>query len=164
MLSNRQNVVCSNNNTVVSAPLAFVDICDIDTSDDDDDDKTDISTNNNGLATAVVNEQCPNKQNSEQNIQIQSESNKMLTSSTNGYRQPRPTTINLQQITSVVKVTDKDVMDGCFKGPIEDSEHGSNGQGINVQFRDIIYRARREISWDRCKYTHYSLLKKKNKK
>lgn len=170
MLSNRrQNVVCSNTVVNANAPLASIDICDIDTSSDgDDDDKNDKSINNknNGLAappttTTAVNEQWVNKQkSSEQNFQDQSETDVMLTSPTTssttngGYRRPRPSTINLKPIASDVKVNDADITDGCFNGTTEDSEHDSCDQGINIQFYDIIYRARHEISWDRCKYTH----------
>lgn len=167
MLSNRsQNAVYSNTVVSAKAPLASVDICGVDTnSDGDDDDKNDnhINNNNNGLAappTTAVKEQWPHKSNaSEQNVQDQSESDVLLTSSpppsSNGYRRPRPSTINLQPIASAVKVNDdNDTTDGCFTGTSEDSEQGASDQGINIQFYDIIYRARREISWDRCKYTH----------
>lgn len=161
MLSNRQNVMCSN--TVVRVPLASVDICDIDSSSDDDgDDKNDISANKNGLApttamVVMVNEQCPNKQIIEQNMQDHSETDKLLTSSMNGFRQPHPSTINLKQIAGVVvKVNDNDITDGCFKRATEDSDRGSSGKGINIQFHDIIYRARHEFSWDRCKYSKYT--------
>lgn len=171
MLSNRrQNVVYSTAAVVsVSAPLASVDICDIDTSgsDGDDDDKNDNhNNNNNGLAASpkptAVNGQWPSiqKSSTEQHIQDQTETDVLLTSSSspppsmNGYRRPRPSTINLRPIASTTKVNDADTTDGCFNGISEDSEHSSCGQGINIQFYDIIYRARREISWDRCKYSH----------
>lgn len=169
MLSNRrQNDVYINTVVSASAPLASVDICDVDTSSDgDDDDKNDKRTNNNnnGLVTptaaTAVNEQWPNGQqkSSEQNFQDQSETDVMLTSSATpngGYRRPRPSTINLKPTASskstAVEVNDADTMDGCLNGITEDSEHGSSDQGINIQFYDIIYRARHEISWDRCKY------------
>lgn len=166
MLSNsRQNAVYKSTVVSAKAPLASVDVCEVDmSSDGDDDDKNDNHINNNvnnsGLAastapTTVVKEQWPNKRNaSEQHVQDQSESDVLLTSSTNGYRRPRPSTINLQPITSAAKVNENhnnDTTDGCFSGTSEDSEHGSSGQGINIQFHDIIHRARREISWDRCK-------------
>lgn len=174
MLSNRrQNAVYRSTVVSAKAPLASVDICDIDAnSDGDDDDKNDNHTNNNnnGLAasTTVAKEQWPHKPNaSEQNVQDQSESDVLLTSSsspsTNGYRRPRPSTINLQPIASAAKVNDIDITDGCFSGTSEDSEHGSSDQGINIQFCDIIYRARREISWDRCKCTHFMRRTEQNK-
>lgn len=176
MLSNRrQNAVYRNTVVSAKAPLASVDICDVDISGDggDDDDKNDnhINNNNNGLSTTtatttVVKEQWPDKPNaSEQNVQDQTESDVLLSSSspsTNGYRRPRPSTINLQPIAGAVKVNDNDTTDGCFSGTSEDSEQSASDQGINIQFCDIIYRARREIAWDRCKYTHFS--REKNKK
>lgn len=161
MLSNRQNAVCKNT-VLKNAPLASVDICDIDTSDNDDNDNdsNDRGTDRNELAAAakaavvmavMVNEQCSNKRNSEQNISNRFTSNKPL----NGTRQrPRPSSINLKSSASdnIVKANDEDLTDGCFSGTTEESEHSSNDQGINIQFQDIIYRARREISWDRCEY------------
>lgn len=154
MLSNRQNVVCSKSSVVI-APLASVDICDIDTSADDDDDNDDSTTtitthnNSNGLPTIRLN----NNNNCSSN---HNQHNQYAPTAMNGnHRLARPTTINLKPITceNAVKVTsDKDITDGCFHGATDDSEYSSTGQGINIQFQDIIYRARREISWDRCKY------------
>lgn len=168
MLSNRQNVVYKS--TVVSAPLASVDICDVDTSDDDDDDNNDNNNiNNNGFATMVAsNKQCAYNQNSNQTFHNEFVSDKMLTASINGNRRlSRPSTINLKPTIGsevVVKVNDKDITDGCFQAATDDSEHSSSGQGINIQFQDIIYRARREISWDRCKYYSLFILLKRNEK
>lgn len=157
MLSNHQNVVCSNS-TVVIAPLASVDICDIDTSGaDDDDDNNDSTTtttttitNSNGLPSILVNN---NNYSSDHNRQNQ------YAPTMHGNRPVRPSTINLKPITceNGVKVSsDKDITDGCFHSATDDSEnYSSSGQGINIQFQDIIYRARHEISWDRCKYRSF---------
>lgn len=161
MLSNRQNVACSYSTVV--APLASVDICEIDTSADDADDDNNVyadsrnpTPNGNGRATVLVNN---NNCNSNHNLQNQFASDKMLTSPASGVRAARPSTINLQPIRceNGEKFTNaKDITDGCFHSATDDSEYTSSGQGINIQFQDIIYRARREISWDRCKCKSHS--------
>lgn len=144
MLSSRQNVVCIN---TVSAPLASADVSDIDVSDNDDDDNVRSSNNNN--TWVMVNESFPDKSNSKPIIHDQA---------SNGVHRQRPSTINLRPLIAdnILKVSDNDITDGCFGGgAADDSEHGSNGQGINIQFQDLIYRARHKISWDRCKYNSF---------
>lgn len=60
----------------------------------------------------------------------------------------RPSTISLKPIVPVS--LENDVTDSCFGGKAESEHECSNG--INIKFQDIIYRARRGFSWDRCKY------------
>lgn len=60
----------------------------------------------------------------------------------------RPSTISLKPIVPVS--LDDDLTDGCF-GDKDESEHECTN-GINIKFQEIIYRARRGFSWNRCKY------------
>lgn len=60
----------------------------------------------------------------------------------------RPSTINLKPL--VTDHLQADQTDGCFGTRDDDSMHDC-GKGINVKFQDLIYRARRGFSWDRCK-------------
>lgn len=59
----------------------------------------------------------------------------------------RPSAISLKPLVTVN--LDKDQTDGCF-GNKEEIEHDCD-KGINIKFQDLIYRARRGFSWDRCK-------------
>lgn len=145
MLSNHTGA-----NNLENVKLAYIDkdVCDIDASDDED-------TNNNGLLA----EQC----HSETNVGISSDRKIIARSVINGISMKmtipqsneslsarRPSTIGLKPIITGNTITiDKDVTDGCFGD--KDSEHECI-KGINIKFQDLIYRARREISWDRCKF------------
>lgn len=60
----------------------------------------------------------------------------------------RPSAISLKPI--VTANLDTEDTDGCF-GDRHDSDRHECGQGINIKFQDLIYRARRGFSWDRCK-------------
>lgn len=60
----------------------------------------------------------------------------------------RPSTITIKPL--VTEHLDADHTDGCFGTRDDDSMHDC-GKGINVKFQDLIYRARRGFSWDRCK-------------
>lgn len=61
----------------------------------------------------------------------------------------RPSAINLKPLVTVN--LNKDQTDGCF-GKKDEIEHDCD-KGINVKFQDLIYRARRGFSWDRCKWS-----------
>lgn len=63
----------------------------------------------------------------------------------------RPSSISLKPLVTVN--FDIDQTDGCF-GKKEEIEHDCD-KGINVKFQDLIYRARRGFSWDRCKWSTY---------
>lgn len=148
MLSNHTGA----NNLVENVKLAYIDkdVCDIDASDGED-------TNNNGLLA----EQCHSETNvgksSDRKTNPRLVINGILTKMTipqsnESLSARRPSTIGLKPIitsnTGNTVTIDKDVTDGCFGD--KDSEHECS-KGINIKFQDLIYRARREISWDRCK-------------
>lgn len=36
----------------------------------------------------------------------------------------------------------------------ENNLHSNHNTGINIKFQDIVYRVRRHVPWDRCKFNH----------
>lgn len=125
--------------------------CDIDANDDNDED-----TNNNDLLEER--QQCLSAKNvgisHDERPGQRSVRNGVLTKMTipqvnETFIAQRPSSISLKPIVNGIFV-DKDETDGCF-GDASESEHEC-AKGINVKFQDIIYRARRGFSWDRCEY------------
>lgn len=133
-------------NKLVTITYIDKDNCDINADDDDNHE----DTNNNDLLHGV----CDTKNSSSfvPNVNGQSVANNLPTKMTVQQESEtllvrRPSPINLKPIAN--DHLDEDTTDGCF-GDSEDSEHECT-TGINVNFQDIIYRARPGFLWDRCK-------------
>lgn len=134
--------------------LSYIDkdVCDIDGSDEED-------TNNNELLPESGHSETNFGNTSDRRIAVQSvingNSRKMtIPQSNDSLSARRPSTIGLKPIVTVNTISnDADVTDGCFGD--KNSEHECS-TGINIKFQDLIYRARREISWDRCKYYEHT--------
>lgn len=116
--------------------------CDIDAIDDED-------TNNNDLLDEQAYHNATTQCEKSVNAAISNGVAIKMTipKSTESLVVRRPSAINLKPI--VTPNFDTDDTDGCF-GDRQESAHDCSN-GINIKFQDLIYRARRGFSWDRCK-------------
>lgn len=127
--------------------------CDIDAIDDED-------TNNNDLLDEQVYHNAthfqvsPGEKSADTPISNGVSIKMTIPKSTESLVARRPSAISLKPI--VGPNLDTDDTDGCF-GDRTESEHECS-KGINIKFQDLIYRARRGFSWDRCKCKLFYIL------
>lgn len=144
-------------NEGVNVTFEYVDkgkTCDIGVNDKD----TNNNSNDNDLLTELCHNTNMNSGNlTEQNKSVNTKTVKMtIPQSGDSLSARRPPTAGLAPLVtdSSVDLDDNVKAEVCFSPDDEVPPHECK-KGMNIKFQDIIYRAHREISWDRCKWIKF---------